>query len=134
MYWIDCGETPKIERAGMDGTHAHRSVIIKENIHWPNGLTLDYEDSQIYWTDAKNAFIHSCKFDGSDRRVVVEGELPHPFALTLYDRTLYWTDWKDRSINSCDKITGSNRRVILRDIYSPMDIHSFSARRQPKGK
>ncbi|XP_076116037.1 low-density lipoprotein receptor-related protein 6-like isoform X1 [Mytilus galloprovincialis] len=132
MYWTDWGETPKIERAGMDGTHAHRSVIIKENIHWPNGLTLDYEDSQIYWADAKNAFIHSCKFDGSDRRVVVEGELPHPFALTLYDRTLYWTDWKDRSINSCDKITGSNRRVILRDIYSPMDIHSFSARRQPK--
>lgn len=133
MYWTDWGEMPKIERAGMDGNQFQRSVIIKDNIYWPNGLTLDYEDSQIYWADAKLTFIHSCNFDGSNRRVVIAGNLPHPFALTLYDRTLYWTDWRDRSIHSCDKITGSNRKTIHREIYSPMDIHSFNARRQPKG-
>ena len=134
MYWTDWGEMPKIERAGMDGNQLQRSVIIKDHIYWPNGLTLDYEDSQIYWADAKLTFIHSCNFDGSNRRVVIAGNLPHPFALTLYDRTLYWTDWKDRSIHSCDKITGSNRKTIHREIYSPMDIHSFNARRQPKGR
>jgi len=133
MYWTDWGEIPKIERAGMDGNQLQRSVIVKDNIYWPNGLTLDYEDSQIYWADAKLTFIHSCNFDGSNRRVVISGNLPHPFALTLYDRTLYWTDWKDQSIHSCDKITGSNRKTIYREIYSPMDIHSFNARRQPKG-
>ncbi len=58
MYWTDWGEVPKIERAGMDGTPRSRQVIIRENIYWPNGLTLDYELSKIYWADAKLNFIH----------------------------------------------------------------------------
>jgi hypothetical protein len=39
MFWSDWGENPKIERAGMDGSH--RTVIISETVRWPNGLTLD---------------------------------------------------------------------------------------------
>ena len=134
MYWTDWGEMPKIERAGMDGTSQRRSVIIDRNIYWPNGLTLDYDASRIFWADAKLSFIHSCNFDGSDRQVVVEGLLPHPFALTLYDKVLYWTDWQTRSIHSCDKLTGGSRKVVHSNIYSPMDIHVFSGNRQPEGE
>lgn len=131
MYWTDWGERPKIERAGMDGSKQNRSVIISERIHWPNGLTLDYEDSKIYWADAKLNFIHSCNFDGSDRRPVVQGSLPHPFALTLFEERLFWTDWHTRAIHSCHKRTGGNREVVHSDIYSPMDIHVYTAKRQP---
>ena len=135
MYWTDWGETPKIERAGMDGSIWSRKVIIGDNIFWPNGLTLDYTDSKIYWADAKLSFIHSCDFDGSNRREVVAGErsLPHPFALTLSDDMLYWTDWQTRSIHSCHKLTGEQQWVVHENIFSPMDIHVFSANRQPKG-
>ena len=131
MYWTDWGERPKIERAGMDGSKQNRSVIISERIHWPNGLTLDYEDSKIYWADAKLNFIHSCNFDGSDRQPVVQGSLPHPFALTLFEERLFWTDWHTRAIHSCHKRTGENREVVHSDIYSPMDIHVYTAKRQP---
>ncbi|KAK3103210.1 hypothetical protein FSP39_017453, partial [Pinctada imbricata] len=134
MFWTDWGETPKIERCSMNGDHSTRSVIVNDNIHWPNGLTLDYNDLKIYWADAKLSFIHSCDYDGKNRRSVIKGFLPHAFAITLSDRTLFWTDWQTRSIHSCDKITGSNRKVVLEDIYSPMDIHVFSAKRQPKGR
>ena len=58
MYWTDWGEIPKIERAGMDGKPRSRQVIVQENIYWPNGLTLDYDISKIYWADAKLSFIH----------------------------------------------------------------------------
>ena len=58
MYWTDWGEHPKIERAGMDGGHNSRRVIINKDIFWPNGLTLDYQDSKIFWADAKMHFIH----------------------------------------------------------------------------
>ncbi|OWF50740.1 low-density lipoprotein receptor-related protein 6-like [Mizuhopecten yessoensis] len=133
MYWTDWGETPKIERASMDGNQSSRSVIIKDDVFWPNGLTLDYDESKIYWADAKLSFIHSCDFDGQNRRVVIKDELPHPFALTLLGPTLYWTDWETRSIHSCDKLTGDNRKEILHEVYSPMDIHVYSARRQPAG-
>ena len=53
MYWTDNGETPKIERAGMDGSEENRSIIIGDDISWPNGLALDYEMKRIFWVDSK---------------------------------------------------------------------------------
>ncbi|CAH2276476.1 low-density lipo receptor-related 6 isoform X1 [Pelobates cultripes] len=129
MYWTDWGEMPKIERAGMDGSL--RSVIIDSDIYWPNGLTLDYEEQTLYWADAKLSFIHKCNLDGTNRRMVIKGSLPHPFALTLFGDTIYWTDWTTHSILACNKNTGEDRREVDTNIYSPMDIHVFSQQRQP---
>lgn len=61
---------------------------------------------------------------------MVKGELPHPFALTLYEDTLFWTDWNTHSIHSCRKQTGAEQRIVHSDIFSPMDIHVFSPKRQ----
>lgn len=47
MFWTDWGETPKIERAGMDGDPDTRVVIVSENIFWPNGLTVDHEHDKV---------------------------------------------------------------------------------------
>lgn len=47
MYYTDWGSTPKIERAGMDGSH--RQAIISYNVKWPNGLTLDLVKERVYW-------------------------------------------------------------------------------------
>lgn len=68
------------------------------------------------------------------REVVVKGELPHPFALTLFEDTLFWTDWTTHSIHSCRKQTGGGQRVVHSNIFSPMDIHVFSTKRQPTGE
>uniref|UniRef100_A0A8C7KAC0 Low density lipoprotein receptor-related protein 6 n=2 Tax=Oncorhynchus kisutch TaxID=8019 RepID=A0A8C7KAC0_ONCKI len=129
MYWTDWGEVPKIERAGMDGTN--RAMIIDKEIYWPNGLTLDYSQEKLYWADAKFNFIHRSNLDGTGREVVVKGDLPHPFALTLYEETLFWTDWNTHSIHSCQKETGEDRKKVHSDIFSPMDIHVYSQKRQP---
>ncbi|KAM6424662.1 low-density lipoprotein receptor-related protein 6 isoform 5-T5 [Rhynochetos jubatus] len=129
MYWTDWGEVPKIERAGMDGSS--RSVIVNTDIYWPNGLTLDYEEQKLYWADAKLNFIHKSNLDGSHRQAVVKGSLPHPFALTLFGDTLYWTDWNTHSILACSKYSGEDLREIHSNIFSPMDIHAFSQKRQP---
>ena len=130
MYWTDWGEVPKIERAGMDGSSETRSVIVDDNIYWPNGLTMDYDDEKIFWADAKLSYIHSCDYFGRNRRVIIEGNLPHPFALTLYEQTLFWTDWTTKSIHSCNKTTGMDRKVVFSNIHSPMDIHAYMASRQ----
>ena len=54
MYWTDWGDQPlaKIERAGMDGTN--RSVIINDDIVWPNGITIDKHTGSLIWCDAHN--------------------------------------------------------------------------------
>lgn len=50
MYWTDWGENAKLERAGMDGSD--RTVLISNNLGWPNGLTVDKAGSQLLWADA----------------------------------------------------------------------------------
>ena len=67
MFWSDWGSKPKIERAGMDGSH--RSTILEESLHWPNGITLDIILDRIYWIDAKLNLIGSADLDGSNSRV-----------------------------------------------------------------
>lgn len=62
------GPNPKIERADMDGSN-RKSVIVSE-IFWPNGLTIDYTDSKIYWADAKHHVIERATFDGRERKRV----------------------------------------------------------------
>lgn len=47
MYWSDWGSNPRIERAGMDGTH--RQTIVSFDVKWPNGLTLDLVQKRVYW-------------------------------------------------------------------------------------
>lgn len=122
MYWTDWGANPMIAVASMDGTMIE--ALISENIHWPNGLTIDWPNDRLYWVDAKLKSIESCKLNGKDRRSVIKNVSKHPFGIALFQDTLYWSDWDSKSIQSCNKFTGKNRTTIIRDsvIY---DIHVF---------
>jgi len=135
MFWTDWGEVPKIERAGMDGDPTSRRVIVSTRIFWPNGLTVDYVTSRLYWADGKYSYIHSCELDGSARTEVVSDslQLPHPFALTIYLDALYLTDWNTHAIYTCNRSTGADCRTVVTNLFSPMDIHVYHPSRQPAG-
>jgi len=132
MFWTDWGEVPKIERAEMDGSN--RRVIIRQDIHWPNGLTLDYSTGKIYWTDAKLLYIAKANYDGSNRERMLKSaaqcSLGHPFALTLYENEIYWTDWKSRGIHYTNKNNGLRCPMVWSNTYSPMDIRAYEPNRQ----
>lgn len=57
MYWTDWGEHAKLERSGMDGSE--RTVLISNNLGWPNGLAIDTAGSQLLWADAHTE-VSSC--------------------------------------------------------------------------
>ena len=78
MFWTDWGEVAKIERAGMDGDPGTRRVIVSTQLFWPNGLTIDYRASRLYWADGKYSYIHSCRLDGSGRTEVPTRPLTEP--------------------------------------------------------
>lgn len=42
-------------------------------IAWPNGLSVDWEELELFWTDAKLNYIQAIKLDGTARRTVVTG-------------------------------------------------------------
>jgi len=72
IYWADWGARARIERAAMDGDASTRRTLVDgAQLYWPNGLTIDFSDARIYWTDVKLKYIHSARLDGSGRRVVV---------------------------------------------------------------
>lgn len=108
--------------AGMDGKS--QKSLITDNIHWPNGLALDWQNNRLYWVDAKVKLIESCKLDGSGRRAVIQSVSKHPYGIAIFMDKLYWSDWDSKSIQSCDKFTGKNREIIVRDnvIY---DLHIY---------
>ncbi|KYB26208.1 vitellogenin receptor isoform X1 [Tribolium castaneum] len=113
MYWTDWGHKPHIARALMDGTNG--SSFISSDIHWPNGLTIDYPNSRLYWTDAKLMTLESIRLDGTDRRIVLNEIVKHPYAIAVFENRLYWSDWSTHSIQSCDKFTGKNHHTIIKE-------------------
>lgn len=67
MFWSDWGATPMIATSGMDGSQPR--PLVKENIHWPNGIAIDFSNDRIYWVDAKLRSIGTVRLDGRDRQV-----------------------------------------------------------------
>lgn len=108
MYWTDWGDVPKLERAGMDGTH--RQAIVTHDIKWPNGLTLDLVKERIYWVDAKLNMISSCNYDGTKRETILYSidTLRHPFSITTFEDWVYWTDWDKETIFKANKFSGKD--------------------------
>ncbi|KAK3755593.1 hypothetical protein QZH41_017588, partial [Actinostola sp. cb2023] len=132
MFWSDWGESPKIERCGMNGDPKTRLAVITTNIQWPNALTVDYTIDKIIWADAKVHTIESANLDGSHRRVILGENIHHPFAITAFHNKMYWTDWVKECIYSANKFTGKGKVVIRNGLYSPMDIHIYHQQKQPK--
>ncbi|XP_026739011.1 low-density lipoprotein receptor-related protein 6 [Trichoplusia ni] len=130
MFWTDWGEVPKIERAGMNGDPATRKVIIKENIFWPNGITIDYDNNLIYWVDAKLHFVDVIDFNGEKRKSVVKEDLVYPYALAFYSNKLYWTDWKTWSIHTWDISTNGPMKELIKSDPVPVDLKVYDGSRQ----
>ena len=124
MYWTDWGKYPKIERAGLDGSH--RVILVNSSIAWPNGITIDYSDRKIYWADARHDKIEVMNFDGSGRRVILDEKLPHVFGFTVLGDRLYWTDWQRKSIEGVNKKTGGDRRVIIDSLPDLMGLKAVN--------
>lgn len=51
LYWADWNrDGPKIEMSNMDGTE--RTVLVKDDLGLPNGLTFDPDNQLLCWADA----------------------------------------------------------------------------------
>ncbi|XP_019378305.1 PREDICTED: low-density lipoprotein receptor-related protein 2 [Gavialis gangeticus] len=128
MYWTDWSTNAKIERATLGGNF--RIPIVSTNLVWPNGLTLDYEEQQLYWADASLQKIERCTLTGTNREVIVNTAL-RPFAMTLFDQHIYWTEWNTRSIYRANKYDGSDQITMITNLpQRPMDIHVWSKSKQ----
>ncbi|XP_039970015.1 low-density lipoprotein receptor isoform X4 [Bactrocera tryoni] len=135
MYWSDWGASPRIERAGMDGSH--RTTIINYDVKWPNGITLDLVRKRIYWVDGKLNIIASANYDGSQRRQILYSTdyLRHPFSITTFEDSIYWSDWDKQTVFKANKFNGKGVEPVtaLHQLQHPMVVHVYHPYRQPDG-
>jgi len=70
MVWSEIGSTPRIKKAGMDGSK--RRVLVKKGVSWPVSLTFDLLGDRLYWVDEKLCCIASASLDGENLKVASE--------------------------------------------------------------
>lgn len=131
LFWTDWGESPRIERAGLDGSR--RQTIINTKIYWPNGITLDTPNKRLYFADSKLDYIDFCNYDGTGRHQVLANShyLLHPHSLTIYEDTIYWTDRQLNRVTSTRKFRGGNQTVVSHLVSHPLGIHANHPVLQP---
>ncbi|XP_026327983.1 low-density lipoprotein receptor-related protein 2 isoform X3 [Hyposmocoma kahamanoa] len=131
LYYTDWGRfgtSGKIYRTTMAGSL--KKAIIDKDLSQPSGLTIDFDENMLYWTDAVREKIERSKLDGSDREVLISATI-YPFAITVYGNYIYWTDLQLRGVYRAEKHTGAHMIEMVKRLEdSPRDIHIYSRSRQ----
>jgi len=93
LFWTDGGQTPKIERALLDGTN--RTVLASKSLVSPRGLTIDYTNDFLYWTDDVLNMISRMATDGTQRQIIRYGSrYPSPTGMAIFGNDMLWVDKK----------------------------------------
>ncbi|XP_052078042.1 low-density lipoprotein receptor-related protein 4-like [Mytilus californianus] len=101
VFWSDWGSTPKIEKAGYDGTG--RTTIASTNLKWPNGMAIDFDANKLYFVDAGTDKIEVMGLNGENRQTIYTETGSHFFALSLYQQYIYYTDWTKHTVMRINK-------------------------------
>ncbi|XP_030630936.1 low-density lipoprotein receptor-related protein 2 [Chanos chanos] len=132
LFWTDAGQTPKIERALLDGSN--RTVLASESLASPRGLTVDYTNDVLYWVDDKLDMISCMHADGSARQIVRFGSrYPAPYGISILGNYMLWVDQKLGKLFQASKLPGNTDAAeVIRDgIDNLMDVVIFDSHVQP---
>lgn len=125
MFWTDWGNEAKIEKCQMDGSN-RKTIVSGSDVGWPNGLTIDYGTSTLYWMDARLDHMMKANFDGSEKLKVLEN-LRHPFGLDINNGYAYWSDWHDMAIYriNMSRMASENKERLLSNVGGLMEIRTY---------
>ncbi|XP_051803552.1 low-density lipoprotein receptor-related protein 8-like isoform X2 [Acanthochromis polyacanthus] len=131
LFWTQCGSSPKIERAGLDGRD--RTTLVFTSIRHPVALSLDMPRQLLYWFDEGMRSISRVNLEGRHRKTVVEsnGYMDRCLGLAVFEGFVYWSEEVTHSICRANKHNGRNLQVLLSDITSPGGVSIIQAVLQP---
>ncbi|XP_059395613.1 low-density lipoprotein receptor-related protein 2 isoform X2 [Carassius carassius] len=129
MFWSEIGGQAQIERSGMDGSD--RKVVVSRGLERPVSVTVDTLTDRLYWTDEKLRCIGSATLDGEHIKLLQLSEMPSLFSVAVFNDMVYWSDTHRRSVQGANKLTGKNRKVLLKRPGQPFDLKVVHALLQP---
>ena len=133
MFWSDWSTAAKIEKCGMNGDKSTRKVLIDRDIVWPNGMTIDYKEGRLWWTDARLGTIESADLNGFDRKITLRSwYVGTSFGIAVFGDSIYLTKRsRGRGIVKMDKATGNNWVRMDRKLRAPKELVVYHRLRQP---
>ncbi|XP_015230707.1 PREDICTED: low-density lipoprotein receptor-related protein 2-like [Cyprinodon variegatus] len=132
LFWTDGGQSPKIERALLDGRN--RTVLASESLASPRGLTVDYTNNFLYWTDDVLDMISRMTVEGTDRQIIRYGSrYPSPTGLAIFGNYMLWVDNKLEKLYQANKNpANTDQPEVIRDtLDGVMDVAVFDSHVQP---
>ncbi|XP_063677803.1 low-density lipoprotein receptor-related protein 2-like isoform X1 [Bolinopsis microptera] len=113
LFYTDWGQTTAhLGRSNMDGAD-RRSLINNTStndpqIKWPNALTIDHPNKNLYWMDAGVKSIECMRYDGSARYTISnkDSALGFPWRMRVFQDRVYWRE-RDGEVKSANKFTGN---------------------------
>lgn len=123
MFWSDYGKAPSIWTAGMDGRNS--IAIVKEGLGWPKDLAIDYSTQSLYWINSLKNSIGSVRFDGTNRKNLIQMEDTHLRSLAIFNGRLYWSSWFTKKISSMNLASSPDERILTNasDLIYNMEIY-----------
>ena len=103
----------------MDGSN--RSVIVPR-LYSPKGLTIDFQESRLYWVSYYGGTVQSSDLNGHDVKVVVLRMKGNgPFGIVGWGEYLYWTHMASKHLGMGSK-SGQDTKLLYKgtDDYSQM--------------
>ncbi|KAM6922076.1 low-density lipoprotein receptor-related protein 8-like [Xenentodon cancila] len=133
IFWAQCGSSPKIERASLDGQQ--RTALVTSSINQPVALSLDMPRQLLYWFDQGTRSISRINLEGRHRKTVVEsnGFLDRLFGLAVFEGFLYWGEEVTHSICRASKHNGKNLQILVSNVSSLGGVAVIQPALQPRG-
>ncbi|XP_064646344.1 low-density lipoprotein receptor-related protein 1-like isoform X2 [Lineus longissimus] len=135
MFFTKSGSSAKVSRAAMDGS-GKETELVSKMITRPRGLTLDYANKHVYWTDTYANYIQRITYFGKQRTVIMTGKwVDNIFGLAILENIIYGTDQQNGSIirfhrHKHMKVEPS--AIVSRQLKIPRAISIYHRQRQPK--
>ena len=109
MYWTTFSRNGSVYRSAMDGSNASAIVTGQK---YPSGITIDFQNSRLYWACHGDDKIQSSNMQGADFKTVVKLHRgADPRGIGLLAGRIYWTGTNKRTLES-STMTGQDFQIL----------------------
>ena len=112
----------------IDLSTGQERVLVNTSIGAISALTVDWsKDGNVFWADIVNKRIESVSQEGKMRMVVVSEGVVEVVGLAVEGSWLYWADRDQALIVRVDKVTGTQRQVVLSKVSRLSSLTSVAS-------